>query len=96
MKTFKILNLYRNHMGNKTIMVADLSELENISGNLIYSMTKFDQFIFPWDSFEAQNMLEIANNGDGKIDLDITDFHHRREIDDGEIINRYFHSSIYH
>ena len=95
MKTFKILNLHQNHMGNMSIMVSDLSELEDISGNMIFNVTKFDQFIFLWDSIEAQNMLEIATKGDGKINLDITDFHHRKELDDGEIINRYFHNSIH-
>ena len=95
MKTFKILKLARNQMGNMTIMVADLSELKDISGNLIFSETKFDQFVFPLDSFDAQNMLEIATKGNGKIDLDITDFQHRIEFDDGKFINRYFHRSIY-
>ena len=93
MKTYKILKITQNHMGNQVILVVELAETDNIAGNLIFGSVG-DQFIFSWDSLEAQNILHIAKNGDGYVDYDISSFKHRTEIDDGRISNRYFHNSV--
>lgn len=95
MKTYKILKIDQNFISNKAVMVLEMAEAREIAGIALHFNSNGDQFILFWESALAQRLLHKATYGDGFVEINISDFEFRQELDGGKLWNRYFHLDIF-